>query len=459
MKAKIIIPNIIIVLLLGLGLYVYLGIAARMEAESVLNRQLTSVAPMFARSESLRGNEQLKEVTRLSMMRKVTSLFRELPMIQQPDEDAAAFDSRLRAAWFKKSLKAVEAVNAHLESNGRSPSIVFVTDRNGVVLARNTTPNACPAGKNVANAMAVVKRALDGEPGYSVWSVNNSPFSKDEQTNNHVCALMNTGLMEIAVAPVWGQSDQVAGVLAVGYEISNGTATQRATSLGMDLAILQRGVVYSTSLTDNTEIEHLNNALTTTRVQAQLEKAYKGQPVHETFGLTIGDSDYWAYPIAVMNAAAEEKLVFLFLAQEKQVSIWHTVKTPVLLFFIGAIVCVFIAGVMLGNYFMKPVIEIEEGVLRIINGETNYRFDVDSAEVGGLSFRINQLVNALTGEDEPDEEDENGENDSDEDIDNNTDGDDSGDTDESVGDDELDDEADESVAHDLDDGDDERTNS
>ncbi len=48
--------------------------------------------------------------------------------------------------------------------------------------------------------------------------------------------------------------------------------------------------------------------------------------------------------------------------------------------------------------------EIEEGVLRIINGDVTHRFEVRSSEFGGLAYRVNQLVAVLTGEEEETEE-------------------------------------------------------
>ncbi|MBN2719341.1 MAG: hypothetical protein JXX14_26055, partial [Deltaproteobacteria bacterium] len=161
MKAKIIIPNILAVLLLGIGLYVCLSVVSQRESEASASRQLKSMSMLFARSEALRGRERLQEVARFSMTKAVTAAFRELPLVQSADEDALTYEKRLRQAWFKKALHTVETVAATLESRGRAPALVFITDRNGVVLARNTTPNACPAGKNVSNAMPVVKRALD----------------------------------------------------------------------------------------------------------------------------------------------------------------------------------------------------------------------------------------------------------------------------------------------------------
>ena len=67
---------------------------------------------------------------------------------------------------------------------------------------------------------------------------------------------------------------------------------------------------------------------------------------------------------------------------------------------IVVLLIVLVIGMLLTNHFLKPVMEIEEGILKVINGEFQYRFDVKSSEVGGLSFRINQMIGALTGEEE-----------------------------------------------------------
>ena len=71
-----------------------------------------------------------------------------------------------------------------------------------------------------------------------------------------------------------------------------------------------------------------------------------------------------------------------------------------------AVILLIIAGWLLGNHFLNPVVQIEEGLLRVINGDFKYRFEVRSAEVGGLCYRINQLIGVLTGEEEEEEEEE-----------------------------------------------------
>jgi hypothetical protein len=67
---------------------------------------------------------------------------------------------------------------------------------------------------------------------------------------------------------------------------------------------------------------------------------------------------------------------------------------------------VIIAGSILGGYITDPVGRMEESLLQVINGNTNNRIQIEHAELGGLAFRINQLLNTVLGveEDNTDEE-------------------------------------------------------
>ena len=61
---------------------------------------------------------------------------------------------------------------------------------------------------------------------------------------------------------------------------------------------------------------------------------------------------------------------------------------------------------LLDNYISRPISEIEDGLLAIMNGRTDRRFEIEHAELGGLVFRLNSLLNQLFGvqEDETDEQ-------------------------------------------------------
>jgi len=68
------------------------------------------------------------------------------------------------------------------------------------------------------------------------------------------------------------------------------------------------------------------------------------------------------------------------------------------------IVMVVVVGSMLGAYISRPISQLEEGLLTIINGQTDMRFELEHEELGGLVFRINSLLNVLTGVTEGDDD-------------------------------------------------------
>jgi len=55
---------------------------------------------------------------------------------------------------------------------------------------------------------------------------------------------------------------------------------------------------------------------------------------------------------------------------------------------------------------MRPIEEMEDGILQVINGSTDVRLATDNEELGGLAFRINQLLNVFTGTEETTEDEE-----------------------------------------------------
>jgi hypothetical protein len=79
---------------------------------------------------------------------------------------------------------------------------------------------------------------------------------------------------------------------------------------------------------------------------------------------------------------------------------------PVLGATVLGLVLVIVAGGFLGSYISTPINTLEEGLLAIVNGQSDKRFNLEHEELGGLAFRIDQLLNALMGveEDNSDEE-------------------------------------------------------
>jgi hypothetical protein len=81
--------------------------------------------------------------------------------------------------------------------------------------------------------------------------------------------------------------------------------------------------------------------------------------------------------------------------------LWPLIAVGVL-----GVLLVIAGGVLLGNYISRPIAEIEDGLLAVINGSRDLRFELEHPELGGLVTRINSLLNALMGvpEDTTDEQ-------------------------------------------------------
>ena len=274
-----------------------------------------------------------------------------------------------------------------------------------MVLARNTTPNACPKGRNVADAMPAVQRALDGEANYAVWALSGSPFDNRKKVEGHLCSLMGTGLLELSAVPIWGADDQVAGVLTVGFEVSNGAAAEKSKALGMELAVIHNGEVYSTSFVDDFARQDLNQGLAADDVNAKIKVTLASGGSSEFFTLHVGGAEYRAVLTPVSNSSGEDSVAYLFMGSVDKART-HTRPLMVFLMLVVFAALVVVAiGVALGAYFMKPVLIMEEGLLKMINGDYGHRFDIDSAEFGGLGYRINQLVNVFTDQEESTDDD------------------------------------------------------
>lgn len=70
------------------------------------------------------------------------------------------------------------------------------------------------------------------------------------------------------------------------------------------------------------------------------------------------------------------------------------------------IALVAILGWLLGAFIERPIEIIEEGLLAIINGQSDRRFRLDHPDLGGVAFRLDQLLNQLMGVEEDNTDDE-----------------------------------------------------
>jgi hypothetical protein len=400
MRVKIILPNFIAVLVLGLVSFLYLNHDLVEDSKKQLAERMAHMSLLYQRSEAFHGYELLNDVRTYAMSKTVVEVF--APVQKDSGESGREYERRLRATLYRKAVEAVSMYSdTWPEKIGKSPELVFLTDQNGVVIARNITPNACPTGSNVG-MLPVMTQALDSKAMYGIWSIDDSPFGKGNPDKNF-CQLKNAGLLELASAPIW-YGDDLVGALVVGFEISNGTAKKKSQMLDLEVAFLTGEKVHSSSLVTDTARQSLEEQMRQPEVAKRMAQTVADRVQSDVFEVTIEEKTYLAAVFPMPGAESKDRVITLVLGSVEKATSSLNVLYVILVLTILVLFAVFIMGMMLTKHFLRPIMAIEEGLLKIINGAYDYRFDVESDEVGGLSYRINQLVGVLTGEEEESEE-------------------------------------------------------
>jgi hypothetical protein len=258
---------------------------------------------------------------------------------------------------------------------GVKPSIVAIVDTAGKIVGRNGSD--LNRGDDVGSAYPAFKEAIaKAHPGSDVWT--------DKAKAHEFVA---------SYVPVKDEA-RAAGMLVMGVAINDALARVGETGRGMLLVTANGDVVASANAGEDvkrsvkTNVGDVKAALTTGNVVA----SGSGDVIFAVTALAgFGDGRSTA---AVAAAPAS----LLPSANQIPLSILGAMAL--------GLVLVVAAGWFLGNYISRPIAALEEGLLMILNGQTDKRFELDHAELGGLAFRIDQLLNQLMGVEEDNTDDE-----------------------------------------------------
>ena len=261
---------------------------------------------------------------------------------------------------------------------GAKPSIVAIVDNAGKIVGRNGSD--LNRGDDIASAYPAFKEAIaKAHAGSDVWTDKNRA---DQYIASYV--------------PVRDES-RAAGMLLIGVAINDALARVSETTTGRGVLLVSPtgDIVASTNNAGDdvkaavkASVGEVKNALTTGNVVAG----------------GSGDVIFAAAPLAGFGdgqrtaVVAAAPLSLLPGAGAIPVSILGATALGLIL--------VVAAGWFLGNYISRPIAALEEGLLMILNGQTDKRFELDHAELGGLAFRIDQLLNQLMGVEEDNTDDE-----------------------------------------------------
>ena len=257
----------------------------------------------------------------------------------------------------------------------------MVTDDRGRVVARNADRNRMY--QQDLSAIGPVRRALRGDTATGIW--------RKEDENK---------VLQVAVAPIRGEDHRVHGALLVGYDVSNGLARAEGDLLGREVAFVLGDRVYSSSFDEGAASEALAQYLFGAG-QAATEAALQGTP-SAPFTVALAGAEYVAV-VGPATASGSQLAMVVLASRSAQADKASATHMILLLTVVGALV-VLVYGFLIGTSFIRPIEQMEETVLAVINGRTDARIDLESAEYGGLAYRINQLLNVFTGTPEEDEE-------------------------------------------------------
>jgi hypothetical protein len=364
MRNKIIAVNAVIVLIVGLLAFAIVR---------------TQLAAETSSTDQLKRSAQ-RDVAGAAAQLQLDALRTERWLAMKATEPAtrAALGKATPEARGDAARQLADQIATAASALGAKPSIVAVVDNSGKIVGRNSSD--LNRGDDIASVYPAFKEALaKAHPGSDVWT--------DKGRADQFIA---------SYAPVRDEN-RAAGMLVIGIAINDALARVGDITTGRGVLLVGNGgevVAASSNAGDDVKVAvkssvaDVKNALTTGNVIASVagDVIFASAPL-SGFGDGHRTAAVAAAPASLLPGAGSVPLSILGAAA------------------LGLILVV-AAGWFLGNYISQPIAALEEGLLMILNGQTDKRFELDHPELGGLAFRIDQLLNQLMGVEEDNTDDE-----------------------------------------------------
>jgi hypothetical protein len=375
MRSKIIAVNAGIVIVIALLTYVLLQTSLREVVANPGERKREVAQALRAASaqlalDALRMERWLERSATAESARNVLAM----GTPEARSEAATAEANRLRDAAVSEPMFAKMA-----------PSLVLFVDAQGVAVGRNGS--ALMRGEQVASGYPLLAESLkSGHTGSGLW------INKQRQEQ-----------MLASFAPLRAENGSVVGAIVVGTPLSDERLTRTSDLTSGQTLIFalvnEKGV---DAIADSAaSAQELKSAADASVVAAARQAVNAGSI--SSADAVLDDRLFGAAPI---DGYGKTEAVLIAAIPSSLVGNVSSLLWPVLAIGGLGLVLVIAGGTLLGNYISAPISELEDGLLAIINGQSDLRFQLEHPELGGLVFRINSLLNAMMGvaEDTTDEQ-------------------------------------------------------
>ncbi len=369
MRTKIIAGNLLTLLIVGLASYAM--VKANVEGAFVeeVDSRIASDFQLLSRSIALNGREQLGLVEEQAITRPMQDVF-------------GALDEGGRR---QRAFEASQRVSSWLGDPARGPrgrpDITAIIDDGGRVVARDSDINAM-FGTDLGAQIPAISQALRGVATVAVWE-----STQDDKA------------VQVAVAPIRSEEGRILGAVLVGYDLSNGLAQGEGELLGRDVAFVWGDRVYSSSLDEGRPAELASYLFGAG--QAATTAARDQGTGSAPWVVSLGGDEHIGVIGPLPSSSAHVAMVVL-ANRSGQLAKASAVNFILILTIVGLLI-IAAYGFLIGSSILAPIAQMEEGILQVINGRTDTRLDIQSADFGGLAYRINQLLNVFTGTPEADE--------------------------------------------------------
>jgi methyl-accepting chemotaxis protein len=194
-------------------------------------------------------------------------------------------------------------------------------------------------------------------------------------------------------APIRGGDGSIVGQIILGTPLNDGLLSHTSDlTHGTPLAVFAGSMEHPIAV-GGTRLSGFDS----NQLQQVLVSARQGALTHVTPEL---EGHFFA--AVLLDGFAGERAILVGSIPTSKVKNANLILWPML--FVGGLglLLVMAGGAMLGGYISKPIAELEDGLLLIANGDTDLRFDLEHDVLGGLTTRLNELLNSVQGTTEVD---------------------------------------------------------
>lgn len=284
-------------------------------------------------------------------------------VLTQADQSQAG---RSATALCDKLLAAAKSAPAF---NNVTPSLVILVDAQGKIKGRSGSDQE--RGQDLGAIYPAFKGALaKGQSGSDVWTAK----TRQDQYLT-------------AYAPIRNDKSVIGAIVAgvtIGDElsrVSDATTGRPLVLTSPDAQVLARSAAKTQALDDALD-KDAKAMVSGVAASRQATSLAVGEITVGAAPLEFGEGKSGVLVASAPNALFEGAAPMAY---------------PILGIMVIGLVLVAVAGWLLGGYITAPIQQLEEGLLAILNGQTDKRFELDHPDLGGLAFRIDQLLNQLMG--------------------------------------------------------------